>query len=349
MAKRDYYEVLGISKTASEDDIRKAYRKLARQFHPDVNKAADAQARFTEVQEAYDVLSDPQKRKMYDRGGFGAFAGAGEQPGPGRGPHYTWSNVGGGRVGDADVDLEDLGSMFEAFFGGSPRAGGGGFGDMGGFGGAGRRTGAAKGAKARARGAEPATPAAAAMEHEITVSFLTAARGGEERLRLSVNGKSRTIDVTIPKGINDGARLRVKGGAAGDGSDLILTVRIGQHPLLRRSEFPGQPAIGLDLYLDLPLTIAEATLGAAVNIPTLEGMVELAIPPGTASGRKLRLRGRGIEDAKGGKGGKGDLYAVIRIVPPEAGSLTGADEEFLRTIAAKGPSPRSSSLWTGSL
>jgi curved DNA-binding protein len=348
MAKRDYYEVLGISKTASEDDIRKAYRKLARQFHPDVNKAADAQARFTEVQEAYDILSDAQKRKMYDRGGFGAFAGAGEQPGPGRGPHYTWSNVGGGRVGDADVDLEDLGSMFEAFFGGSPRGGGGGFGDMGGFGGTSRRGGAARGAKARARpGAEPSSPGAApAMEHEITVSFLTAARGGEERLRLTVNGKTRTIDVTIPRGINDGARLRVKGGAAEGGSDLILTVRIGQHPLFRRSEFPGQPAVGLDLYLDLPLTIAEATLGASVNIPTLDGMVELAIPAGTASGRKLRLRGRGVEDAKGGKG---DLYAVVRIIPPEAGGLTEEDEQFLRTIAARGAAPRMGSLWTGSI
>jgi curved DNA-binding protein len=344
MAAKDYYEVLGVSRTATEDEIRKAYRKLARQYHPDVNKAADAQKRFTEVQEAYDVLSDARKRQMYDQTG----RAEGPRTGPGgRGPHYSWTNVGGGRGGEAEVDLEDLGSMFEAFFGG--KGGGGGFGDFGPFGSGGGGRAAAGGRRGRARpgagGREGPVPAA---EHELTVSFMTAAKGGEERLRLVQDGKTRTIDVSIPKGLNDGSRLRVRGaGGVGDAAaDLILTVRIGQHPLLRRSEFPNQPAVGLDLYIDLPLTIAEATLGATVTIPTLEGTVELSVPAGSASGRKLRLRGRGVEDAHGKKG---DLYAIVKIVPPDGSRLSDEDAAALERIAAKGPNPpppRSATGWT---
>lgn len=337
MPQRDYYEVLGVARTASVEEIRKAYRKLARQYHPDVNKAPDAQKKFTEVQEAYDVLSDPEKRKMYDLGGDEAFRAAG---GPGRSPHYTWSNVGGTRGGEVDVDLEDLGSMFEAFFGGR-RGGAGptGFGDVGPFGtGTTGRRGKAGRARSRTEAGEARTPA---TEHEIAVSFLTAAMGGEERLRLVQNGKTKTIDVTIPRGINDGARLRVKGAGGGGDGDLILAVRVGQHPIFRRSEFPNQPANGLDLYLDLPLSIAEATLGATVSIPTLQAKVELTIPPGTASGRKLRLRGKGIESGRG-DGKCGDLYAIVKIVPPDGTELTEDERAALMRIAAKGPRIRAS-------
>jgi DnaJ-class molecular chaperone len=334
MAKRDYYDVLGVGRSASADEIRKAYRTLARQLHPDVNKAADASKKFTEVQEAYDVLSDEQKKKLYDQFGHaGVSPGAGgPAPAGGGRPHYSWSNVGGpGGVSGAEFDAEDLGSMFEAFFGERGGHGAGFGGGMGGMGGATRgRPGAGKARRAgRTPEAEPA-----AIEHELDITFMTAARGGTEPLRLNTDGKSRTIEVKIPKGTADGARLRVRGGA--DGQDIILRIKVGPHPVFRRTEHGVGPQ-GLDLYLDLPLSIAEAALGATVTAPTLDGSVELRIPPGTASGRKLRVRGQGLEDAKGARG---DLYAVVKIVPPESGQLSAADAAALRRISESGPSPR---------
>lgn len=335
MAKRDYYEVLGVSRTASAEEIRKAYRTLARKFHPDVNKSPDAQKRFTEIQEAYDLLSDEQKRKMYDRyghagtqgaaaGGRGGAGGGGGAPGGG---HYTWSNV-GGPGGRADVDVEDLGSMFEAFFGGR----GGDYGGMGGMGG-GRTRG-------QRRRREPEAPPA--TEAELEIGFMTAVRGGTERLRLQSDGRTKTIEVTIPKGVADGARLRVKG----EDGDVILRLRVGEHPVFRRTESRTGSATGgpLDLYMDLPLTIAEATLGAQVSVPTLDGAIELTVPPGTACGRKLRLRGRGVEDAKGAKG---DLYAVAKIVPPDGRKLSPEDAAALRRISEAAGNPRVGQDWPG--
>ena len=312
MAKRDFYEVLGVSKGASQDEIRKAYRALARKLHPDVNKSGDAAKKFSEVQEAYDALSDEQKRKMYDQVGH---AGAAGRAGPG-GMHYNWST--GGRP---DVDAEDMSSMFDAFFGGQ--------GDMSGMGGR---------ARAGKRGRR-AAPEPEPTEHELDVTFLTAVRGGTERVRMNVGGQAKTIDVTIPRGIANGTRLRV----GADGAELILVVRVGQHPVFRRTEVVqrGLPE-GLDLYLDLPLTIAEATLGATVTVPTLGAPIEVSVPPGTASGKKLRLRGKGIENAHGGAG---DLYAIIKIVPPPSGSVTAQEGEMLRAIAERGPSPRSGPDW----
>jgi curved DNA-binding protein len=202
------------------------------------------------------------------------------------------------------------------------------------------------GARARARRSGPRVRTESeeqrVFEHELLVPFMVAAKGGTERLKLSVDGKTRTIDVTIPRGIRDGARLRVRAGD--DAPDVILRVKVGEHPLFRRTEARPSDDTGLDLYLELPLTIAEATLGANVTVPTLDGSVELTIPPGTASGRKLRLRGRGIEDAKGAKG---DLYAVIRIVPPEGRALSDDEAATLRRIAERGPRPRGGSDWPG--
>jgi curved DNA-binding protein len=322
MAKRDYYEVLGVAKGATGDEIRKAYRNLARKLHPDVNKATDAAAKFNEVQEAYDVLSDDQKRKNYDQfghAGAGFGAGAGGPPGAGR-PHYSWSNVGGGTGVGADYDVEDIGSMFEAFFGGSRP-------DMGGMGGMG-------GGRARAsRKARQAPPQQPPIEHTLDITFMTAARGGTEQLRIEQEGRTRTIEVKIPKGTADGARLRVRGGS--DGQDVILRIRVGGHPIFRRSESGGPQ--GLNLFLDLPLTIAEATLGTEVSVPTLDGSVHLRVPPGTASGLKLRARSQGLE---GPKGEKGDLYAVVKIVPPKGDALSAEEADVLRHISERGASPR---------
>ena len=322
MAERDYYEVLGVKRNASQEDIRAAYRKLARELHPDVNKAADAQEKFAEVQAAYDVLGEPEKRAQYDRfgkAGAGGFPGAGS----GGGAHYTWSNVGGrrggGAGGGADFDLDDLGSMFDAFFGG----GGGG----GGSGAAGATRGARQ---ARSRGQQRARAAAQA---ELDVSFMTMARGGVEKVPVRRGGKATTIEVTIPKGVADGAKLRVPG--KGADPDLILTVRVGKHPLYTREG-------SLDLSIDLPLTIAEATLGKEVPVPTLEGAVYVTVPAGTRSGKRMRLRGRGLTDAKGNTG---DLFAQVQIVPPPAEVLGEEDKAALERLGSAGPSPRPNPHW----
>ncbi len=326
MAKRDYYQVLGVTKSATGDEIKSSYRKLARQYHPDVNKEPSAQARFTEIQEAYDVLSDDAKRKMYDVYGHDAPdpAGAG-----GRSSGRTAQNW-SGNAGGVKINLEDLGSVFDTFFGegGSP------FGTPG-------KPGQSSSAKSRQRSPAWEEPPEE-VHHEIQVDFLSAAKGTTERLRLMVNGTPRTIEVAIPKAVSDGTKLRVRG--QNGEPDLILTVRVGSHPVFRRGGQKEVEAAGtkLDLTLDLPLTIAEATLGATVPVPTIDGQVELAVPPGSASGTKLRLRGRGIDD---GKGTVGDLYAVVKIVPPPIDSLTQDERDILRKLTAGQGSPRTMPGW----
>ncbi len=269
------------------------------------------------------MLSDTRKRKAYDQ--FGHAADSRGMPGggggAGGGPHYSWSNAGAG----GQVDMEDLGSMFDAFFGG-----------MGGRGGSAGTRGA-RGRKARPSQSEPAENPVS--EHELSITFMTAVKGGKESLRVDVEGRTRTIEVNIPKGVVEGAKLRVKGAA--DGTDMILKVRIGEHPIFRRTEVKGVGVQELDLYLDLPLDLAEATLGASVPVPTLDGRVEVTIPPGTPSGRKLRLKGKGIEDAQGKKG---DLYAITRIVPP-MGELSSEEADALRRLCERFPGVRPN--WPG--
>lgn len=326
MAKPDYYAILGVSKTASDEEIRSAYRKRARELHPDVNKAPDAAQRFSELQEAYDVLTDAKKRAMHDRG-EPAYPG-----GPrGRQAHYTWQNVGSPSAGRVDFDVEDLGSIFETFFGQR-----GGFRTDDPFG----ETGT--GSKQKRRKAEAAR--AADVETTIDVDFMVAAMGGSARIRFRDGDQMRTVDVPIPAGVGEGAVLRIPGagpgGRNGRRGDLLVMVRLGKHPLFRRSPIPG--ASPLDIYLDLPLTISEATLGAKIRVPTLTGSAELTVPPGTPSGRTLRLRGCGIETETGTKG---DLYAVTRIVPPDGRMLTESERAVLEGIGRTGASPRKGDGW----
>jgi DnaJ-class molecular chaperone len=321
MAKRDYYDVLGLPQTASAEDIRRAHRRLARQLHPDVNKASDAPKRFADVQEAYEVLSDERKRSIYDRAGHAGLeadaAGASQAPRQStrRGPTYSWTNIGGGPPG-ASPHLDDL---FDTFFGSArdddePAR-------------APRKSGRAQ--------RQRATPA---RHHEIAIDFMTAALGGTQPLRLDADRLAKTIDVSIPPGIDDGAQLRVRGVIEPDKADLLLTIRVRHHPVFRRGNL-GAPPAGLDVSVELPITIAEATLGATVLCPTLSGKVELAVPPGSPSGRMLRLRGMGVRPPSGSPG---DHYAVLRIVPPDPARLTEADRLALREIAARTPNPRDS-------
>lgn len=306
--ERDYYEVLGVDRGASADAIRKAYRRLAREYHPDVNKSTDASTRFAEVQAAYDVLSDAEKRKAYDKFGH---AGVGVGQGPG-GFGGGWS---GGYAGDP-MGGTDFSSVFEDLFGGR---GDGPF----------QRGG--RGVAPPRRGAD--------LQHALSVSFMTAAMGGTESVRIRHGSTPQTISVKIPAGIESGAQLRVRGkGAAGaDGGpdgDLRLTVEVGQHPWFRRE--------GLDVYINVPVTITEATFGAAVTVPLLKGSVELKIPPGADSGQKLRVKGRGIDS---GKGGQGDFYAVVQIVAPA--DLSDHGRELLEQLGPELQNPRESGPWAG--
>lgn len=329
---RDYYDVLGVSRTAPADDIKKAYRAAARKLHPDVNKAPDAQKKFTEVQNAYDVLSDEKKRRAYDQFGeagvSGAAGGAGPAPGWGgaAGPGGYRVNVGG-----QGFDPDDLSSMFETFFGGA---------------GSGRGGGARSGGRKGSRRAAPRSEEPAPEVHDVKVDFMRAVRGGSESLRVSSGGAARSVDVKIPAGIPSGATMRLRGLGPldhdGDPTDLLIRVLIEPHPLFRRGE-GAEAGKSLDVYLDVPLSIAEATLGATVHVPTLAGSVDLKIPPGTASGKKLRVRGQGIAPAGGAAG---DLYAVIQIVPPKLDDLLPEERRVLETLGAKLPSPRTGPAWS---
>lgn len=315
MSEKDLYSILGVARSASADEIKKAYRALARKLHPDVNKAPNAATEFAKVQEAYDVLSDEKKKRYYDQFGVAPGSAAGEAgAGQHAGQHAGWGPGGFGghnvRVEGMDLDPEEIGSMFESFFG---RGGSDPF-ARGPF--AGARPGGRASAAQRARAPEP-------VEHEVLISFMTSATGGKEDVRLVTDDKPRTIEVNIPAGVRDGQQLRVRKGA-GD-RDVVITVKVGEHPRFRRGE-------GNDVLVDLPLNIAEATLGATVPVTTLEGEVELTVPPGTPSGAKLRLRGKGIKPASGTAG---DLYAVIKVVTPKPATLSATEVATLRAIGAK--------------
>ena len=330
MAKPDLYKVLGVATSASEDDIRKSYRSKARQLHPDINKAPDAQKKFAELQHAYEVLTDSKKRSLYDTYGHegletnfvppGARSASGYAGGGGQSHSYS-------QGAQNPFETEDLNEVFSTFFGGR------------GAGSAGNSTG--RGTRGRS-GRGKARQAPEPVEMDLSISFVTSCRGGTESVRLVFDGKTKTLDVKIPAGITDGAQLRVRESGGPGTSDLLLTIRVGAHPLFRRVLHSGIPASpgAMDLYLDLPLTFAEAAMGATVSVPTFDGPVELKVPAGTSSGKLLRLRGRGITP---GSALAGDLYAIIRIEPPA--DLTDSEREAIRSASMRQIPPRSGPEW----
>ena len=279
----DLYQQLGVKRGASEAEIKKAYRSLAKQLHPDRNKDnPKAAERFAQVTRAYDLLSDKDKRAQYDRGEidedgnprmpFGAgFGGGGAGPRPGGGGYD-------GFPGGFSGDTADLSDLFEGLFGAasSGRRGAGGGGPFGGFG--------------RARAPQKGADAA----YRLKVGFIDAALLKEQRVTLS---GGRTIDLKLPKGVEDGTKIRLSGqGQEGPGGrgDAIVTIEVGQHPFFTRD--------GNNIRLTLPITIKEAVLGAKVKVPTPEGPVMLTIPKGSTSGKLLRIKGRGFTAKDGHRG-----------------------------------------------
>ncbi len=294
MKFKDYYEVMGVPRDASQEDIKRAYRKLARKYHPDVSKEPDAEERFKEIGEAYEVLKDPEKRAAYDRFGEQWKAGQDFHPPP------DWDfdfDLGGGEFTGAS----DFSDFFEALFGGARR--GGRRGPRGGFGAGFERGGAER--AFRMRGQDQVA--------RIRISLDEAYRGTTRTLTLGPaggEGKPRTLEVRIPAGVTQGQKIRLAGqGGPGMGGgpsgDLYLEVEVAEHPFFRLD--------GRDVYLELPVAPWEAALGASVTVPTLGGPVTLQIPRGTRSGRKLRLKGRGLPGKP-----PGDQYVLVRIVAPEA-------------------------------
>ena len=318
---KDYYSILGITKGASQDEIKSAHRKLVRKLHPDVSDAPDADEKFREVQEAYDILSDEKKKSLYDQVGHESFTRGATNAAEGRNPYEGWSGGGGGGF-NVDLGGEDVASLFADLFGGS------GFGRTAGGG------GSPFGSRARSHSAPQR---GRDVEQRIGITFMTALQGGNEDVRISRGGASKTYSVRIPKGADTGTKLRITGAgepgsAGGKPGDCIITINVGKHPIYRRE--------GLDIYVDLPLTIAEATCGATISTPTPTGNIELRIPAGAPSGAKLRVKGRGIEPEKGAAG---DFYALTKIIPPE--HCTDEEQAQLDAIVSKQPPVRTGEDW----
>lgn len=309
MPERDYYETLGVARDAKPDAIKKAYRALARKYHPDVNPGdKSAETRFKEIQNAYDVLSDEEKRARYDRygtAGFEGMAAAGQRPGA---SDYAF------RFGEPGFDAVD----FSQFFG--PMGARGATAEEEAHGGAGifedllgRMRGGRTG---RAQGGRD-------MEAQLTIPFLTAVRGGDTTIEIQRGpGKSESKVVHIPPGIESGKKLRIKGqgepgtknAAAGD---LFITITVESHPYFQRD--------GRNLQVEVPISVSEAILGAKVDVPTLDGLKSLTVPAGSSSGRKLRLKGQGVPAA--GTKPAGDLFVVLKVVVPKS-----VDESSRRLI-----------------
>jgi curved DNA-binding protein len=310
MAEKDLYAVLGVPRTASEAEIKKAYRKLARKHHPDVNPGdKKAEQHFKEVSAAYEVLSDKEKRKLYDEFGEDA-ARIGFDPEKAR-AYREWQEQvkhtrrGGARSGGVPPGFEEFSGGGEGFSVNIEDL----LGDLFRQGGGRKRTRRVRFDEGGFEGFEVPPREGADIEAEMTVDLLDAIKGVEREIE--INGQR--LRVKIPRGLKDGQKIRLKGQGrpspnAGARGDLLITVHTAAHPILRRD--------GNDLFLDVPVTIHEAMFGARIEIPTPDGTVKVSVPPGSQSGTKLRLKGKGVH----GREGAGDLYAILSVKVPDAGS-----------------------------
>jgi curved DNA-binding protein len=294
----DYYEVLGVPRNSTEAAIKKAYRKLAREFHPDVNKGAGAQNRFQEISEAYEVLGDPEKRKRYDE------LGASWKQGQDFTPPHGWDNVhfdfgGSGAEQGFNFSGGGFSDFFESLFGSS----------MGGF--SGFQSSEKNGAYAPRRTHD---------ETELVLTLEEAYNGGKKRIKVYADqsGTAKTYDLNIPAGTRDGAKLRLRN--QGHNGDLLIRISIAPH-----NRFTVD---GADLWAEIKLAPHQAALGDKVELNLIDGRASLRIPPGTQPGRKFRLSGKGLKKPGGGRG---DLFAVVQIIIPS--DLTDAERKLYEELA----------------
>ena len=311
MAKQDYYGVLGLRRDASDKEIKQAYRRLARQYHPDVNPGdAAAEQKFKEISEAYSVLSNPESRKKYDRFGHQAFATGFDSSfgsGGGFGGGYTGNlkDFFGGRA-----SFEGLGSIFEELWGGGRQ-----------------RT-------------QQAPVSGQDREHTVEVSFDEAMRGTTAHVQVPRrDGGMERLQVKIPPGVDTGSKIRVAGKGepgrySGRPGDLYIVIRVRPHAYFTRQ--------GNDILCEVPVTLPEALLGAKIEVPTIDGKTTMTLPAGTQNGRRFRLRGKGAPLLQGD--GRGDHYVTVHVVLPE--TLDARSRELVEEFAARNPlQPRASMRW----
>jgi DnaJ-class molecular chaperone len=327
MAQRDYYEVLGVARDATPDAIKKAYRGLARKYHPDVNPGdKTAEAKFKEVQQAYDILSEPETRSRYDRfgdAGFEHMAAAGPRTGA---QDFTFHF---GEPGFENID-------FSQYFGNMGRGGAAVDEDDEGAG----SGGIFEDLLGRMRTGRTARPRSGrSMEAHLTIPFLTAVRGGEPAVEVQRGeGKTETLAVKIPPGVETGSKVRLKGrgepGPKGTpAGDLLIRLTVQGHPYFRRE--------GRDLFVDVPISVSEAILGAKIDVPSPDGQKSLTIPAGSSSGQKLRLRGQGV--AASGALPAGDLFVVLKIVVPK--NVGDEDRRLIEEFSRRHPQNPRAGLW----
>ncbi len=321
MAKRDYYEVLGVPRSAADAEIKQAYRRLAKKYHPDKNKHDEhAAVKFNEAREAYAVLSDKQKRANYDRFGH---AGVEASIGGESAKTYSWT---GGRA--EPIEWDDLSEMFDfSSFGRGPGGGRTPFDDL--FG----RARAVRDTWTRPE------PPGRDVDYPVSLTFDRAIRGTTLDLDITDgDGKKRRVTVRIPPGVREGQKIRVRGQGQGrvghaQRGDLYVVCHIKPHSYFERD--------GDDILLTVPVTVAEAALGSKIDVPSIDGMKTVTIPPGTASGTKLRLAGMGVQNPTSAR--RGDQFVIVRIVPPR--QLTPEQRSILEALAKTETDNPRAGLW----
>jgi DnaJ-class molecular chaperone len=324
MAAADYYDILGVARDATPEAIKKAYRTLARKYHPDVNPGdKKAEAKFKEAQQAYDVLSDAERRAFYDRYGSAAFEGmAASGPRPGA---QEWT----ARPGGPGFESFDFSEFFgPGSSGADAGAGSGIFEEL---------LGRMRGGRASKRPGAGPRPGRN-LEAHITIPFLTAARGGETTIEVELEDRRESLVVKIPAGIESGRKIRLRGqGEPGEkgapAGDLTVLVTVQPHPYFNRD--------GRNLTVEVPITVSEAVLGARVDVPTLDGLKSLTIPPGSSSGQRLRLRGQGLPAANDKP--EGDLFVVLKVIVPKI--IDDESRRLIREFGERNPIRPRDGLW----